>query len=106
MRAAHPGTDIRALTAIEQLILRLLREHGDTYGFRLIALSDGALRQGTVYVTLDRMQTKGYVESWLRVIEGLGGGPRRVYRPTPHGLRMLEAQEVFARAVAESVRGA
>lgn len=108
MRAAHPGTDIRALAGNEQLILRLLREHGDLYGMRLAALSDGRLTQRSVYVTLARMAEKDYVESWVTRLEGNLGGARRVYRPTAHGLRMLEAQEAFARAVAvaESARRA
>lgn len=106
VRRAHPGTDIRALAGNEALILRLLREHGETYGMRLVALSDGRLTQRSVYVTLGRMAEKGYVESWEMRVTGLNGGARRVYRPTQHGQRMLEAQEAFAQAVAESVRGA
>jgi DNA-binding PadR family transcriptional regulator len=106
MRRAHPATDIRALAHTEQLILRLLREHGETYGLRLVALSGGELTQGGVYVTLGRMETKGYVESWVAMLPGFTGPPRRLYRPTAHGLRMLEAQEAFARAVSGEKRGA
>jgi DNA-binding PadR family transcriptional regulator len=106
VRRAHPGTDIRALAGNEQLILRLLREYGETYGMRLVALSDGRLMQRSVYVTLSRMEEKGYVDSWEMRLKGNLGGVRRVYRPTAHGLRMLEAQEAFALAVAESARRA
>lgn len=98
MRRAHRATDVRALARTEQLILRLLRDHGATYGLRLVALSDGALSQGTVYVTLGRMAEKGYVESWVAMLPGFTGPPRRLYRATAHGTRMLEAQEAFARA--------
>lgn len=99
VRRAHPTTDVRALAGNEALILRLLREHGETYGFRMIALSDGRLTQHSVYVTLARMQEKGYLESWMMRVPGLGGPARRVYRATAYGQRMLEATEAFGRAM-------
>lgn len=98
-RAAHPTTDVRALAASERLILRLLRDHGDTYGMRLVHLSAGALTEHGVYVTLGRMLEKDFVESWHRRDDGEMGAVRRVYRTTSHGLRMLEATEAFERTV-------
>lgn len=100
-RPSNLARDVRVLARNEALILRLLREHGETYGLRLVALSDGALTQGTVYVTLGRMGVKGYIESWVAMIAGFTGPPRRLYRASAYGTRMLEAQEAFARAVSE-----
>ena len=34
------------------------------FGLQLVEQSKGTLKRGTVYVTLGRMQDKGYVESW------------------------------------------
>ena len=49
----------------------------------MVELSDGRLKRGTVYVTLGRMQEKGYLESRQEPLpEGAIGLPRRLYRPT------------------------
>lgn len=58
----------------------------------MVELSEGRLKRGTVYVTLGRMQEKGYVESRQEALaEGAIGLPRRLYRPTGHALRILAA---------------
>jgi len=60
-----------------------------------------ALCRGTVYVTLARMQEKGYVESRLEPLPaGAIGLPRRLYRPTAYALRVLDAWSLAARAFA------
>ena len=92
--------DIPRLSATERLILQLLAEQ-EMFGLQLVEQSDGALKRGTVYVTLGRMQDKGYVES--RAEErppGAIGLPRRLYRPTAYGLRVLEAWDTAARILA------
>jgi DNA-binding PadR family transcriptional regulator len=53
---------IRLPSEKEQLILRLLREHGELFGLDLVKHSKGKLGRGTVYVTLARMQDKGLVK--------------------------------------------
>jgi DNA-binding PadR family transcriptional regulator len=64
----------------------------ELYGLQLVAASKGRLKRGTVYVTLGRMETKGYVTSRAEdAPDGAGGLPRRVYEATPHGLRVLKA---------------
>jgi DNA-binding PadR family transcriptional regulator len=46
------------------------------------------------------MQDKGYVESWTEEQPpGAIGLPRRLYRPTAYGLRVLEAWEAAARTL-------
>ena len=47
----------------EQVIVELLVEHEELFGLRMVELSEGRLKRGTVYVTLGRMQEKGYLES-------------------------------------------
>jgi DNA-binding PadR family transcriptional regulator len=85
----------------EQLILELLTSAGPTYGLQLVEHSNGALKRGTVYVTLGRMEAKGLIESEQELLPPGGIGlPRRIYRPTALGERMLRAWTAFARELA------
>ena len=89
------------LSTTEGLILELLSE-GDLFGLELVQRSGGKLKRGTVYVTLGRMQEKGYVTSRTEPLPpGAIGLPRRMYRPTAFGLRVLDASMVAARAFAD-----
>jgi DNA-binding PadR family transcriptional regulator len=86
---AHPR--VLTLSAKELLVLELLREQ-DLYGLQLVSASRGRLKRGTVYVTLGRMEEKGYITSRLEdAPSGLGGLPRRIYSSTPLGQRMFAA---------------
>ena len=89
------------LSTTEGLILELLSE-GDLFVLELVQRSGGKLKRGTVYVTLGRMQEKGYVTSRTEPLPpGAIGLPRRLYRPTAFGLRVLDASMVAARAFAD-----
>ncbi|MEM1056772.1 MAG: PadR family transcriptional regulator [Bacteroidota bacterium] len=78
------------LSQKQALILDLLTRAGDSYGLELVKGSGGQLKRGTVYVTLDRMEDKGLVESWTEAApEGHRGPPRRKYRVTGHGAAAL-----------------
>lgn len=78
------------------MALELLVERGELYGLQLVAASKGRLKRGTVYVTLGRMEDKGYVTSHAEEApEGAGGLPRRLYEATPYGLRVLKAWSVL-----------
>jgi DNA-binding PadR family transcriptional regulator len=80
------------LSRKEALILDLLAEAGETYGLGLVEASRGGLGRGTVYVTLGRMEEKGYVVSRQEEkAAGSIGLPRRMYRATPLGLRVRGA---------------
>ena len=82
----------------ERLILDLLVGAGPLFGLQLVAQSEGALKRGTVYVTLGRMEAKGYVTSEQEEMPAEAIGlPRRVYRPTPLGERALRAWNHVAR---------
>ena len=79
-------------SATERLIIELLVEHEELFGLRMVELSTGRLKRGTVYVTLGRMQDKGYLESRQEPLPlGAIGLPRRLYRPTGFALRALAA---------------
>jgi PadR family transcriptional regulator, regulatory protein PadR len=81
-----------ALSPKEALILELVIGAKEMYGLELVAASAGALKRGTVYVTLGRMEGKGYLASRLEGAPPAAGGlPRRVYAPTALGREVLGA---------------
>lgn len=91
--------DLPRLSSTEHLILELLAGE-EMFGLQLVDQSKGALKRGTVYVTLGRMQDKGYIESRTEKQPAAAIGlPRRRYRPTGYGLRVLAAWEAAARAM-------
>jgi len=81
------------LSPKERLILELLAQQGRAlYGLELVARSKRRLKRGTIYVTLGRMEDKGYVTSRLEdPPPATGGLPRRLYEPTAFGKRVLAA---------------
>ena len=85
-------SDLPRFSATERLIVELLAAHEELFGLQMVELSDGRLKRGTVYVTLGRMQEKGYLESRQEPLpEGAIGLPRRLYRPTGLAMRVLAA---------------
>jgi hypothetical protein len=58
----EPSILSRRLSRTEHLILDLPQDR-EGFGLELVERSGGALKRGTVYVTLARMQDKGYVTS-------------------------------------------
>jgi len=80
------------LSPKESVILELLVRDDEMYGLQLVAASKRRLKRGTVYVTLGRMEEKGYITSRLEEPPAdIGGLPRRVYAPTSLGRRVLSA---------------
>ena len=54
------------------------------------------LPRGSIYTTLARMEKANLVRSQKKWDSG---GPRRLYRLTPYGKRMLRAMEAFEEAL-------
>lgn len=89
------------LSATERAILELLSSGPELFGLQLVQQSHGALKRGTVYVTLGRMQDKGFVESRTEPLPPGGIGlPRRLYRPTALGLCVLDSWNIAVHAFA------
>lgn len=89
------------LSGTERLILELLVEHGELFGLAMVEASGGRLKRGTVYVTLGRMEDKGYLDSRQEPLPpGATGLPRRLYTPTGHALRVLDAWRLAERMLA------
>jgi len=93
------------LSAKERVVLELLAARGDRmYGLELVAQSRARLKRGTVYVTLGRMQQKGLIVAEPeKFADDSGLVPRRMYRATPYGLRVLRVWTVAARSLAWEV---
>ena len=82
---------------VEHLVLlAVLRLDGAAYAVPIRDLILDAtgigLPRGSIYITLDRLEEKGFVESWFSEpgIER-GGKARRLYRVRPAGLSALRA---------------
>jgi DNA-binding PadR family transcriptional regulator len=97
---------IPQLPETERLILSLLHER-EQFALRLADRSGGSLKRGTVYITLQRMQSKGYVDSRLDAIaEGAKGRPRRWYRPSAYGRQVFAAWQLAERALRDRLPAA
>lgn len=83
------------LSRNEALILEMLVGSGrELFGLEMVGESGGALKRGTVYVTLQRMKDKGYIDSKPepRAAPEIGI-PRRLYWATGAGERALAAYQ-------------
>jgi len=89
-----------SISSTESLLLDLL-EHRERFGLELVEASGGKVKRGSVYVTLARMEAKGFVESRQEErAPGAIGLPRRLYRATPYGLKVRDAYLVLREALA------
>jgi PadR family transcriptional regulator, regulatory protein PadR len=100
--------DLPSLSKKEQLILGLLLGDGvrERFGLEMVEASGGKLKRGTIYVTLQRMEEKGFIES--RQEERTApeiGIPRRLYKATGHGQRVFNAYQLASQAMAANFAG-
>jgi DNA-binding PadR family transcriptional regulator len=87
------------LSGKERVILTLLISNGEMYGLAMVHQSE-ALKRGTVYVTLSRMEDKGFVKS--RDVVGPDPGPaRRMYTVTGLGKRVLAFADAWDAGIVE-----
>ena len=97
--------DFPTLPPKERLILELLVSAGPLYGLELVERSEGGLKRGTVYVTLGRMEAKGFLTSEQETLpDGAIGLPRRRYRPTGLGERVLRAWSLYTQELRVEVQ--
>ncbi len=76
------------------LLLAILRLGGDAYGVRIMEELEASIgrsvSRGSVYVTLDRLEEKGWIASESAPsTSGRGGRPRRVVTVTGDGMEEL-----------------
>ena len=85
------------------VMLAVLHRRGDAYGVtiadELAARSGRTTSRGALYVTLKRLEEKGYLDSRLEADEeARGGRRRRYYAPTPGGVSAVaDAREAMRR---------
>jgi PadR family transcriptional regulator PadR len=78
----------------QMLLLAVLRLENDAYGARLMEELETTIgrrvSRGSVYVTLDRLEDKGWLTSEMSGARPeRGGRPRRIVSVTPEGLEQL-----------------
>jgi DNA-binding PadR family transcriptional regulator len=88
------------MSRTESLVMELL--HGvERYGLELVEASGGALKRGSVYVILARMEEKGFIESRREERAHRASGlPRPLYRATPYGVKVHNAFVMLREALA------
>ena len=88
---------------IDTLILSILK-NGDCYGYqiakdvRCISNNMLQLKEGTMYLSLKRLENKGLIESYWGEEQG-AGGRRRYYKLTKNGIEVLEYKKNEWRAL-------
>lgn len=88
---------LSSLSRKEALILALLINGGSNlFGLEMVESSNGELKRGTIYVTLQRMQEKGLIDSKPEPRPAPEIGiPRRLYWPTGMGHRSFAAYQTI-----------
>lgn len=95
------------LSPKEALILKQLIQAGSSelYGLEMVRASENALKMGTIYVTLARLQEKGFVES-RREDDPQQAVPRRLYKITGVGRHTYLAWEAAMATFNAKINGA
>ncbi len=97
------------LGEFEQLVLlAVMRLRGEAYAVPIRQeIEDRTLRsvaRGALYVTLDRLEEKGYLKSWLAdATAERGGRAKRFYEVKPAGAKALEYSWAALRSMWEGL---
>ena len=98
------------ITKTEALVLQQLvsAAGSELYGLSMVKAADGALKMGSVYVILGRLQDKGFVESRREELaqDSDRSVPRRLYKITGAGRRIYLAYEAAMSAYEQGIKGA
>jgi DNA-binding PadR family transcriptional regulator len=90
---------VTLLGEVEQLVLLAVLRLGDeayAVPMRELILKDAgvSLSRGTLYVTLERLERRGYVTSWFSDPQAVRGGKaRRFFRLKPPGMAALKQSQ-------------
>jgi DNA-binding PadR family transcriptional regulator len=91
------ASDIPRLGEVEQLVLlAVLRLEGEAYAVPIRELilreAEVDLPRGSIYVTLERLEEKGLVDSWFsEPLAEPGGKARRLFGMTRMGISALKS---------------
>jgi DNA-binding PadR family transcriptional regulator len=98
-RGQREAPSIPSLSAKEAEVLDSLGDL-EKFGLQIVDESGGNIARGTIYVTLGRMEEKGFVTSRPDPSSaGMPGIPRRLYRATPLGVAALRGRAAMALAL-------
>lgn len=95
--------DITTLSRIEEAILEMLILNQEMYGLEMVRESNGKLKRGSIYVTLSRMESKGFIESRKEKVPDERRVPRRIYRATGFGEKVVRAWSIARANLAEGM---
>jgi PadR family transcriptional regulator PadR len=91
--AAGEGRRTQILRGVLDLCLLAVMEEGPAYGYemtkRLRARGLSIVGEGSIYPLLGRLEREGLVETYRAASDG--GPPRKYYRPSGEGRRVLAA---------------
>ena len=76
---------------------------GHKHGLDMVRLSQGALRMGSVFLLLGRLEDKGLITSSLIEASGPRKMPRRVFQATDKGRRAFAAWQAAERAYEQTI---
>jgi DNA-binding PadR family transcriptional regulator len=96
------------ITKTEALVLQQLAgsSGSELYGLQMVKESEGALKMGTIYVILGRLEEKGFVESRREELEDRSRSvPRRLYKITGQGRRTFNAYTSAMAAYEHEING-
>lgn len=99
----------RSLGEFEQLVLLAILRQGDAaYAVpirrEIQKRTRRSVSRGALYITLDRLEDKGLLESWLADASAeRGGRPRRYYKVRPLGLTALKASRAALQSMWEGL---
>lgn len=88
-------SDVSALGEFEQIVLlAVLRLDDEAYAVsiaeEILRCTRRAVSRGSIYITLDRLETKGYLKSWLAdPTPERGGRAKRYYAVRPRAVDAL-----------------
>ena len=97
------------LGEFEQLVLlAVMRLDGEAYAVpirqEIEARTSRSVARGALYVTLDRLEEKGYLKSWLAdATAERGGRAKRFYEVKPAGAKALEYSWAALRSMWEGL---
>jgi PadR family transcriptional regulator, regulatory protein PadR len=101
---------IGSLGQFEQLVLAaILSLREDAYGVTIhekvaYLAQPKKISLGAIYVTLDRLEDKGFVSSWLSdPTSERGGRAKRCYRVEPVGEQALQESTATAMRISEAI---
>ena len=84
--------DLPDLTGKEFIAMSVLVDAPEPiHGLKVVELTAGALKRGSVYATLNRLEAKGYVTSKKEDEQPGIAQPRRLYKATVLGAKIFKA---------------